>query len=381
MRNRLLTVAPAATAVAALLLGGPASAGSTAASAITSAKLYVSAASQSLGGPGLKIKFTKSQADNDLARLVVYVPTGYTLNTTQAAGTQLGTAAATVSARDLGTVIPVTGTAEVANQPDFAAQATACTGTTSHAQIWVIRLQAAGTTLTYPAFVDVVPTGAPLAEFAAATVAFCPAPSDISTGNPARAPLGASLLTAEFTTSSISSPPSRGEFRWRALVSSYETATGQVDPASTVEIQSLVDLPTTLSLRAKASRSAKRGVENVSYSGSLLSGGKGLGSATVDLYKGAIQTAVKKFKSQTTADDGSYAGSFGVVQAKTATRLFLLAKARTFDQDLGRSACTATFVPPLQTAPVPCTDAAVAAVSVTGSAVKVTIPAGPKPKK
>ena len=381
MRNRLLTVAPFAIGLAALLLGGSASAGGGATTAINSAKLYISAASQNVSGPGLKIKFTKSQGDSDLARVVVHVPTGYTVNTTQTTGTQLGTAAATVFARDLGAVVPVTGTVEVANQPYFAAQATACTGAATHTQIWALRLLAAGTPLVVPAFVDAVPAASPLSAFAVATIAVCFLPSDLATGTPGRSPLGASLLNAEFTTGSISNPASGGEFRWRALATGYQAATGQPDPASTVEIQSLVDLPTTLSLKAKASKSSKRGVENVSYSGVLLSGGKGVGSATIDVYKGPAQTALKKFKSQTTADNGSYSGSFAVKQGKTATRLFLLAKARTFDQDLGGSGCTATFVPPLSTVSTPCIDATVAGVSVTGSSVRVTIPAGPKPRK
>ena len=289
MRNRLLTMAPAAIGIAALVPGGGASAGGAATAAITSARLYIGAASQNVSGPGVKIKFTKSQADNDLARVVVHVPTGYTVNTTQATGTPLGTAAATVFARDLGAVVPVTGTVEVANQPDFAAQATACTGTATHTQIWALRLLAAGTPLIVPAFVDTVPAASPLSAFAVATIAVCFLPSDLAAGTPGRSPLGASLLTAEFTTGSISNPATGGEFRWRALATGYQTATGQPDPASTVEIQSLVDLPTTLSLKAKASKSSKRGVQSVSYSGSLFSAGKGVGSATIDVYKGTTQ--------------------------------------------------------------------------------------------
>jgi len=379
MRNRVLTAALAALGGTALALGGTASAAGNGAAAITSAKLYVSAATQAAGGAGVKIKVTKAQADNDLARIVIYVPAGYQVATSQTTGTQLGTAAATVFARDLNAVVPVTGTVEVANPADLVVQSTACTGTTTHAQFLVLRLQAAGTPLTVPAFVDAI-TAPPLSAIASATITFCFPPSDIPAPNPARATLGASLLTAEFTTTSISSPSARGEFRWRALATGYQSGNGKVDPTSTIEVQSLVELPTQLTLKAKVAK-ATRGFSKVSYNGSLLAAGKGVGSATVDVYRGATQARVRKFKSQATDSNGAFSGSFTVKQGKRATALFLLAKAKTADQDLGSAACTATFVPPISTAPIPCVDATTAGVSVSSAAVKVTIPAGPKPKK
>src|SRR5262249_51446945 len=105
MSKRLLTVALTAMGLTALVVGGSASAGSSASAAIASSKLYISSAAQSQGAAGVKIKFTKAQTDNDVARVVVYVPEGYGVVTTGAAGTQLGTAAATVFARDLGAVV------------------------------------------------------------------------------------------------------------------------------------------------------------------------------------------------------------------------------------------------------------------------------------
>jgi hypothetical protein len=380
MGKRLLTVAVAGLGPAAFALGGTASAGGATVAAVTSAKLWVSAAAQAPASPGVKLKLTRAQADGELARAVIYVPSGYAVNTTQGPGTPLGTAAASVFARDQGTVLPVTGTVEVAAAADFAAQATACTDSTTHAHVWALRLQVAGTPFVFPAFVDPVPAGTPAAEFAVATVAVCLPPADVPPGTPGRAPLGASLLTAEFTTNSISNPSAAGEFRWRALATGYKPGNGEVDPASTAEVQSLVDLPTTVSLKARSASSAKRAVQTVSYGGSLLSVGKGVGSATVDIYKGASQAAAKKFKSQSTGGDGAYSGSFGVTKGKTASRLFLLAKARTADHDLGAGACTATFVPPISPTATPCIDATVAGVLVTGPVARVAIPAGPKPR-
>jgi hypothetical protein len=372
MKSSLRVISVGLVAAAMLALAGSASAG------ITSAKITVSSASQSLAGVGTKLKLTKSQADSDLARAVFYVPQGYSLSSS-AVGTQLGTAAATVFARDLNAIVPVTGTVTVANPADFAAQAQACTGTANHSQIWALNLQAAGTPLTVPAFVDNI-TAPPLSALALATITFCLPPSDIPQGAPGRATLGASLISAEFTTTALVNPSAAGSYRWRATVTPYQTANGQVDAAGTVEAQSIVNLPTTLTLTAKGKKSAVKGVYSVTYGGKLNSNGQGVDSATVDVLKGSTAKGVKKFKTQSTSA-GAYSGTFTVKQGKKATFVYLVAKATTSDQDLGTAGCTATFVPPLSPIAVPCVSATTAGVSLTSSVVKVTIPAAPKPKK
>jgi hypothetical protein len=375
MRKRLLNAALAAIGLAALVAGGTAAAGGKSSAALVTAKLTITPATQSVSGAGYRIKFSKAQADGDVARVVIYVPQGYQVVTSQTAGTQVGTAAATVFSRDLNAVVPVTGTVEIANPADFTLQATACTGTATHTQELALRLQAAGTPLTVPAFVDTI-TAPPLSAIAAATITFCLPPSDIPPG-PNRAALGASVLTADFTTTTISSPTTRGEYRWRALATPYQAGNGQVDAAGTVEAQSLVELPTQVTLKAKLGKVAK-GVRSVSFSGTLLAALKGVGSATVDIYKGSTAAGVKKFKSQTTDSNGAFSGKLAVKTGKRAAPLYLLAKAKIADQDLGSAGCTATFVPPISPVPIPCVDATIGGVSVASSTVKVTIPAGPK---
>ena len=380
MRNALRTAVLLLPAAALLTFGGTAQGGGSRQAAIATIKQFVTGASQAVGAPGVKIKITKSQADSDLAKFTEYVPQGYSLTTSASVGTQLGTAAATVFARDLSAIVPVTGTVSVANPADFAAAATACTGTATHTAIWALNLQAAGTPLTVPAFIDTITTP-PLNAIASASIVFCLPPSDIPAGTPGRATLGASVITAEFTTSAIANPPSPGEYRWRGTATPYQTANGKVDAASTVEVQALVELPTTLSLKAKASKSTKKGVENVAFNGSLLADLKGVNGATVDVFKGSTPTGVRKFKTLSTDSNGAFSGTFAVLQHKTATSVYLLAKGATTDQDLGSAACQATFVPPASPFPIPCIDATVSAVAVTSSTVKVTIPAAPKPKK
>src|SRR4051794_38640430 len=109
-------------------------------------RLVVTGASLAPGGSGpIKLRFTASQGDEPTAKAAVYVPRGYRLSAASAPGTRLGTAVGSFPAADLGAVVPATGVVEVAAPTEFAAQATACTGTATHAATWAIRLRAAGT--------------------------------------------------------------------------------------------------------------------------------------------------------------------------------------------------------------------------------------------
>jgi len=206
-------------------------------------------------------------------------------------------------------------------------------------------------------------------------------PPDIPPGTPGRATFGAKLIGAEFTTNAVVNPTAAGEFRWRALATPYFPAQGKVNAAGTVEVQSLVNLPTQLTLKAKVRKSAKKGVVNVNFNGLLLSNLKGVDGATVDVLKGSTATGVRRFKTFTTDENGAFSGTFAQKQAKKATSVFLVARATTAEQDLGASGCTATFVPPISPVALPCTDATIGGVSVASQVVKVTVPAAPKPKK
>jgi hypothetical protein len=371
----------AALGLAALFAAVLTGAGSAKQTALGSAKFHVSGASQALGaGGGVKVKYQQLQSDDPVAKVTFYVPLGYQVTTSQSAGTQLGTAAATIFAADLNAVVPVTGTVEIGAPGDFALQATACTGTTTHTAYWVLRLSAAGTPLLVPAFVDAI-TVAPLSAFAVAQIVICLPPGDVPVGTMGRATLGAKVLTAEFTSNAIVNPTAAGDSRWRATVTPYTPNTGKANAAATIELQSIVSLPSQLTISGKARKSAKAGTSTVSYSGTLRSNGKPVADGTVDVFRGPTARGVKKFKSQTTDDAGRYTGSFAAKQAKKASAVYVLARATVADQDLGATACTATFVPPASPFPIPCQDATVGGFTLSSNTAKVTIPAAPKKKK
>jgi hypothetical protein len=348
-------------------------AGNSKESGLASAKFIASGASQALGRAGIKLRYEQQQADDAVARITFYVPKGYRVSTGRAVGTSLGTAAATVFAADRNAVIPATGPVEIASPSDFTAQAAACTGTTTHDEFWALRLEPADIRLVVPAFVDLITEG-PLASVAAAQIVACLEPGDLPPDTSGRAPLGAKVLLAEFTSNSIVNPAAGGAYRWRATVTPYTPSTGKTNDSGTVELQSIVALTSYVSLRARTGKGARPGVQTFTYGGTLIANARGLADAVVEVFRGVTADALKKIKSQATSVRGSFRGSFTVTQASRASSLFLLARAVAGDQDLGPAACAATFDP------IPCRKATVGAFSVSSRLVKVTIRAAPRRK-
>jgi hypothetical protein len=95
MKTILRLAAVAAVAVSALALAG---------NAFATQKLAVTQTASSL-----TIKVTQTANDAQPARINIYIPTGYTLNTTQTAGATIGTTTGQVFARDQNIPLPLTG--------------------------------------------------------------------------------------------------------------------------------------------------------------------------------------------------------------------------------------------------------------------------------
>jgi hypothetical protein len=218
-------------------------------------RLVVSPTSPAASGAGSTITVSQAQTDDPTARLAIYVPSGYTVQTTAAPGTQLGLVTASVVAADLGgTLLPLTGNVVVHNpaNPDestVAASVTQCTGTATHAAIWVLVLQAAGQTLRVPVAVD--PTTGAEATFSSYKLVICLPPPDVPAGTPGRATFGAKLVRATMTLSNITNPAANGSYLWRTVFTPYTPGTGRPNAVGTVEAQSTVALPTRLAIAAR----------------------------------------------------------------------------------------------------------------------------------
>src|SRR3954464_10431167 len=100
--------------------------------------------------PTLTIKLTQAQSDAQPAKIQIFVPAAYTVNTSAAPGTVIGTPSGSVFARDATIPLPLSGDVVVA--PPSTNASPCFTGT--HLAVWLLRLQVAGQTIQLPVTVD-----------------------------------------------------------------------------------------------------------------------------------------------------------------------------------------------------------------------------------
>jgi hypothetical protein len=337
-----------------------------------SPKLVTSSASGAAGGGPARVGVIVGASDDPTAVAQLFVPSAYTIGT-PAAGTKLGNVTATAAAADLGnTILPLTGELDaIAPTATTTADAQQCG--VSPTQTWDLHLSAAGQTLDIPMFV--VTTAAPVATAGYTTeLVVCLPPPDVPAGTPGRAVFGAKLLSATFTSSAITEPSAAGTYRWTSLWTPYTPNTGQPNPAGTVETQSVRNIPATLKLTATrkkvtTTRTVKRKKvkvvsTTVKVTSQVTENGKPASSATVTVSVGgkrsigAFKLAHKKTAVVVaTARIDSDSGSVPTGVTATAADLFY--------HDLGQSGCVAMTV----FGGLPCIDATVGGVTVTGRAV------------
>lgn len=324
------------------------------------------------------IRYTASATDDPTAKLTFYAPTAYTASLSQAAGTTLGTVTAQGTAADLGgALLPLTGTVQVraangtftsapGGQPTpLTAGATQCTGTPTHTAYWVLILQAAGQTLELPVYVDAPAAppaaGASASAFASASIQACLPPPDLPTGTPGRASFGFKLTQVDFKMNNVFTSAGTGQPRWRVLATPYTPNTGRPNAAGSVEAQSVIAFPRTLTLRKPGLRIANR-VATLTLSGAAqLPAGV---ATTIRLYRG--KTAAGVGPSVTLARAGAgFRGTLRIRQTTARQIVFLQARAVA---SAGTTTCTPTFG-------VPCLVATRAAVTVRTGVVRVVIPA------
>jgi hypothetical protein len=366
----------------ALLLGASITSLAFAGSALASfsPKLIVSSATPqgAAGGGAVRIGALAGNGDDPTAAVSIYVPTGYTVNTTTAVGTKLGDVTATAAAADLGgAVLPLTGELDVA-APDAAAAAQC--GTTD-VQMWNLKLTAAGQTLNVP--MHLVQAAAPeVASGYSYKLVICLPPPDVPAGAPGRAQFGAKLLSATFTVSAITQPTAAGDSRWTSLWTPYNPGKGTPNKAGSVETQAVRHIPTALKLnvtkkkvtttKTKRVNGKKRVIKTVrtlvKFSAKVTENGAAPGSAVI-----TTTAAGKKV--------GGASGSFYLASGKsakvTATAVVdsdsgnvptgqpANAAADLFYHDLGATACVKSAI----FGGLPCVDATLGGVRLTASTV------------
>ena len=241
--------------------------------ALATQKLEVS---QSAAQGSVTIKVSQAQTDQQPAQIKIYAPNGYTLNSSQAAGTKIGTTTGQVFARDLNIPLPLSGDVIVDNPMNHLTDSCA---PGAHAAVWILNLSVAGQTIALPVYVD--PTTGTQTALGAVQLITCLGPTDVPAGTPGRSPNGAQLLDATFTVSDVLTLPS-GTSRWLAFTTPWGTGTGVPNPAGTVETRSTVG-PGSITLSGKVTSKRRK---DVSLSGLATQSGLGVAGRVSILING-----------------------------------------------------------------------------------------------
>jgi hypothetical protein len=254
-------------------------------------------------------------ADAAWAQLTTYVPSGYTINLGQPAGTRIGSVSARAQLLASGASATATGIVVAADRNDAGVQQAAaqCTRSPVHAGVWTIRLTLPAQTLELPLYVD--PTTGSEATFGSAKLVVC-VPQPYAKGLPGYAPLGTKLDDLRTTLSAgvFTNPLFAGSNVWRTVVTPWSPSGAAPDAGSTVETQGLVDVPASLSLTAKltTTRGARTVKNSVLLSGTLLEDLRGVAGATVSFF-----ATDRNAGSAKTSATGSFARKILLSQRKT----------------------------------------------------------------
>jgi hypothetical protein len=290
--------------------------------------LAVQKLSVSQSTTSLTIKVTQAQTDPQPAKIQIFAPAGYTLNTSAAPGTTIGTTSGSVFARDANIPLPLSGDVVVA--PANTNAAPCFTGT--HLAVWLLRLQVAGQSIQLAIAVD--QTTGVNAAFGAYQLVTCLAPSDVPQGTPGRSPNGAQLLEANFTVNNIFQVPAT-ESTWKALTTPYSPGTGVANVAGSVESRALVGSGT-LTIGTRVTNKKKRILR---VSGKLTQAGAVVAGSQVRLL---LNGKASRFTARTSAT-----GNYSVVLRKTGKKSTTSFQARVTvaERDVTTTACQGPTLP------------------------------------
>jgi hypothetical protein len=329
-------------------------------------QLIVSGAQATGASATTTVQVKEANTDAAPLQISIFMPRGYKANLSHAAGTQIGTVKYRIQllASSADAVVDIVGTILVADKSSPAlANATQCTGTPTHAAIWLLHTDAAGLSFDVPVYVD--PTTATEAAFSSAKLVLC-LPNPYEQAPPGtRAPGGAKIFDAKATLSAgvITNPTAAGAYVWRAVIAPWSPNAPNPNPAGTMEAQGIVTIPSSLALKARVKtirhkRHGKRTVTNsVRLSGKLLENQQGVIGAKVTVYANGRTTG-----STTTNATGAFSRRFG------------LNNKATFNVTATLPTREAACVSPLPAASVPagCVSATLAGYKIISNSVNAT---------
>jgi hypothetical protein len=353
MPRALRTAVLACAALVALALAGTAMAAFT-------PKLVVTHKSYALGSNAqTTISLTANATDDSIAKITIYSAPGYTATLNQAVGTQLGTvhAVAIATAISPDARLTIDGVVRVADQNDASIRqgAITCTGSPTHTATWLLALQAAGTPLNIPVYVD--NAAGPEVAFASYKLQICLASPEIPQSQGGAA-FGAKVLEATMALNGVfSNPSSAGRYVWSALFTPYIPKTGTPNPAGTVESRAIVPIPQRATLAASFLKKSR----SVRLSGRVIAGSGGAAGVRVTLFSGRTAGKLKATGRATT----NASGAFRFTRKSSNRTLFFQVRASAPATDAGAAGCTAPR------APAGCVSATVAPISAQSGVIRV----------
>jgi hypothetical protein len=307
------------------------------------------------------IRFVVPREDDATFKVTFYAPLGYQGVLGQAAGTQVGTVAASVQALRISpdAVLPLTGTIVTADPGPRAANPCA---PGAHRAVWLLRLEAAGRTLEVPVYVD-VPEG-PEASFASFKFQAC-LPSPFLPEEAGGAAFGAKLLDATLQLQSglLTTPATAGRYVWPAIFTPWPAGPGLPNVAGTVQSRAIVQIPGQVTLRAQFNRARN----TWRLTGSVTENGIGIGGVPVQISRGTRANRLGRILTARTGANGSFAASG---RLRPRVRTFFRARAVVPNRVNSTVGCAIALPLP----PVPCVAAVFSGFTAQSAVVSVRPP-------
>src|SRR4051794_2528436 len=157
------------------------------------------------GSSSTTIHIAIPQSTDPIAAINIFVPSGYTLNTTQAAGTKIGSIDATAFSNDAKLTLPLSGDVTADNPANHTSDSTQSAGTPNSQAVWSMNLSVAGQTIALPLYAN--PTVGAQTALGKFRLTICLPPPDVPVGTPGRSAQGAQVLDARFTVNGIFTTP------------------------------------------------------------------------------------------------------------------------------------------------------------------------------
>jgi hypothetical protein len=334
-----------------------------AANAFSKTQLVVTGATATGASAQTIVEVKEEQTDAAPFKISIYLPAGYVANLGQSAGVQIGTVDAGLQALLVSTdVIAAPGTVLVGDKTSSALQASAtqCTGTPTHAAIWVLYIQLSAQTLDVPLFVDAT-TAADPPSTSEKLVLCLPNPYAEAQPPISRAPAGAKIVDAKLKLSAgvLTNPTTAGTYLWRSVITPWAANSPLSNEAGTIETQAIVTIPSSLSLKAKVTtvRHRTRVTNSVLLSGKVLESLKGVSGAKVAFFANG-----KSAGSATTGAAGAFSKKAGLTKRTTFSATATLPTRET--------ACVSPI--PASLVPGGCVTATLAGYKIASNAVTVT---------